>query len=205
MTISSVLDSTHSTLSTCERRLCQSGSGFARRAVYRTCGDAARRPHQASRRQQRLGGAGGQGSIDRADRRRAKLLQHCQARRRRFNRFACRARDCVCAVLPAGWIHAVAIRDSHSVAEQLGATPMGVALAWLLQRSPNILLIPGTSSVAHLRENVAAAALTLPADALGELNRMETPVNSSFGSPAPSAAAWRSPLRVRSATLCPKS
>lgn len=56
------------------------------------------------------------------------------------------------------------------VAEQLGATPMQVALAWLLQRAPNILLIPGTSSVAHLRENVAAAELTLPEDALAELN-----------------------------------
>jgi pyridoxine 4-dehydrogenase len=60
----------------------------------------------------------------------------------------------------------------QSVAARLDATPMGVALAWLLQRSPNILLIPGTSSVAHLRENVAAAALSLPADALAELNGM---------------------------------
>lgn len=51
------------------------------------------------------------------------------------------------------------------VAERLGATPMSVALAWLLQRSPNILLIPGTRSVAHLRENVAGAGLALtPAD-----------------------------------------
>ena len=47
---------------------------------------------------------------------------------------------------------------------------MGVALAWLLQRSPNILLIPGTSSLAHLRDNVSAAALELPADAIKELN-----------------------------------
>jgi pyridoxine 4-dehydrogenase len=57
-----------------------------------------------------------------------------------------------------------------TVAERLSATPMGVALAWLLQRSPNILLIPGTSSVAHLRENVTGAALSLPDDALAELN-----------------------------------
>lgn len=57
-----------------------------------------------------------------------------------------------------------------AVAERLGATPMSVALAWLLQRSPNVLLIPGTSSVAHLRENVAGAALALPADALAELD-----------------------------------
>ena len=47
---------------------------------------------------------------------------------------------------------------------------MQVALAWLLQRSPNILLIPGTSSVAHLKENLAAASLTLPDDALAELD-----------------------------------
>ena len=57
-----------------------------------------------------------------------------------------------------------------SVATRLDATPMAVALAWLLQRSPNILLIPGTSSVAHLRENVAGAALTLAEDDLTELN-----------------------------------
>ena len=58
----------------------------------------------------------------------------------------------------------------ETVAARLGATPMAVALAWLLQRSPNILLIPGTSSVAHLRENIAAATLTLPEDALTELD-----------------------------------
>jgi aryl-alcohol dehydrogenase-like predicted oxidoreductase len=58
----------------------------------------------------------------------------------------------------------------ESVASRLGATPMAVALAWLLQRSENILLIPGTSSVSHLRENVAAAALTLSEDDLSELN-----------------------------------
>jgi aryl-alcohol dehydrogenase-like predicted oxidoreductase len=57
-----------------------------------------------------------------------------------------------------------------SVAARLAATPMAVALAWLLQRSPNILLIPGTSSVSHLRENVAGAALTLSEDDLSELN-----------------------------------
>jgi len=60
----------------------------------------------------------------------------------------------------------------NAVAARLGASPMAVALAWLLQRSPNILLIPGTSSVAHLRENVAGAALALPEDALAELNRV---------------------------------
>jgi len=56
------------------------------------------------------------------------------------------------------------------VARELSATPMQVALAWLLHRSPNILLIPGTSSVAHLRENLAAAELELPAAALKTLD-----------------------------------
>jgi aryl-alcohol dehydrogenase-like predicted oxidoreductase len=58
------------------------------------------------------------------------------------------------------------------VAAGLGATPMGTALAWLLQRSPNILLIPGTSSIVHLKENVAGAGLQLPEDAIDELNRI---------------------------------
>jgi pyridoxine 4-dehydrogenase len=57
-----------------------------------------------------------------------------------------------------------------SVAERLGVTPMQVALAWLLHRSPNLLLIPGTSSVTHLRENLAAAALTLSPQVLAELD-----------------------------------
>ena len=57
-----------------------------------------------------------------------------------------------------------------SVAKRLGATPTAVAESWLLQHSPNIMLIPGTSSVAHLRENIAGAALTLPADAVAELD-----------------------------------
>jgi pyridoxine 4-dehydrogenase len=57
-----------------------------------------------------------------------------------------------------------------AVAARLGAAPMTIALAWLLHRSPNILLIPGTSSVAHLRENVSAAEVTLPGDALAELD-----------------------------------
>jgi len=56
------------------------------------------------------------------------------------------------------------------VAVSLGAAPMQVALAWLLQRSPNILLIPGTSSLHHLRENLSAAALELPGEAIARLN-----------------------------------
>ena len=58
----------------------------------------------------------------------------------------------------------------NEVATSMGATPMQVALAWLLQRSPNILLIPGTSSVQHLRENLKAAALELPDQALADLD-----------------------------------
>jgi pyridoxine 4-dehydrogenase len=57
-----------------------------------------------------------------------------------------------------------------SVAERLGATPMQVALAWLLRRAPNILLIPGTSSVAHLKENMAAGSLVLSDDAIATLD-----------------------------------
>ncbi|HDR2791686.1 MULTISPECIES: aldo/keto reductase family oxidoreductase [Enterobacter] len=60
----------------------------------------------------------------------------------------------------------------QAVADSLGATAMQVALAWLLQRSPNILLIPGTSSVAHLQQNLAAADLVLPAEALDTLNAL---------------------------------
>ena len=56
------------------------------------------------------------------------------------------------------------------VAASMQASPMQVALAWLLQRSPNILLIPGTSSINHLRENLTAAALELPSDLVAELN-----------------------------------
>lgn len=59
-----------------------------------------------------------------------------------------------------------------AVAVELGATPMQVAIAWLLQRSPNILLIPGTSSSAHLRENLKAADLVLSADVLARLERI---------------------------------
>ena len=57
-----------------------------------------------------------------------------------------------------------------SVAGRLDTNPMAIALAWLLQRSPNILLIPGTSSVKHLRENVGGAGLQLPPDAIKELD-----------------------------------
>jgi aryl-alcohol dehydrogenase-like predicted oxidoreductase len=58
------------------------------------------------------------------------------------------------------------------VAARLGATPMQIALTWLLRRAPNILLIPGTSSVAHLRENLTAAEVVLPDDEVKELDRV---------------------------------
>jgi len=62
-----------------------------------------------------------------------------------------------------------------TVATRLGATPMQVALAWLLQRSPNILLIPGTSSVAHLHENLAAGSIVLSDGCVAELDAIGTP------------------------------
>jgi aryl-alcohol dehydrogenase-like predicted oxidoreductase len=71
---------------------------------------------------------------------------------------------------PLGGFSPLQSDELASVATRLETTPMAVALAWLLQRSPNILLIPGTSSVEHLRDNVTGASLTLPEDALTELN-----------------------------------
>lgn len=73
---------------------------------------------------------------------------------------------------PLGGFSPLQSATLSDVAGRLGATPMQVALAWLLRRSPNILLIPGTSSVAHLRENIAAAALALPDDAMAQLGTM---------------------------------
>ncbi len=71
---------------------------------------------------------------------------------------------------PLGGFSPLQSSTLSDVASRLGATPLQVALAWLLHRSPNILLIPGTSSVAHLRENLAAAELTLSPDFLAELD-----------------------------------
>jgi aryl-alcohol dehydrogenase-like predicted oxidoreductase len=70
---------------------------------------------------------------------------------------------------PLGGFSPLQSSTLSDVAARLGATPMQVALAWLLQRAPNILLIPGTSSRGHLRENLAAADLALPDDAVKEL------------------------------------
>ncbi|MGD0553843.1 MAG: aldo/keto reductase family oxidoreductase [Streptosporangiaceae bacterium] len=71
---------------------------------------------------------------------------------------------------PLGGFSPLQSSELNAVAARLGTTPMAVALAWLLHRSPNILLIPGTSSLDHLRANVAAADLALPDDALAELD-----------------------------------
>jgi aryl-alcohol dehydrogenase-like predicted oxidoreductase len=84
------------------------------------------------------------------------------------------ARDGIAYVpfFPLGGFTPLQSSTLSGVADRLGATPMQVALAWLLQRAPNILLIPGTSSVAHLRENLAAAELELPASVIAELDGM---------------------------------
>ena len=89
------------------------------------------------------------------------------------------ARDGIAYVpfFPLGGFSRLQSSTLSDVADRLGATPMQVALAWLLRRSPNILLIPGTSSLAHLRENLASAELVLPDDAVDELESV-----ASFGS-----------------------
>jgi pyridoxine 4-dehydrogenase len=73
---------------------------------------------------------------------------------------------------PLGGFNPLQSDTLDRVARRLQASPKAVALAWLLHQSPNILLIPGTSSVPHLRENIAAASIELPDDALAELNTL---------------------------------
>lgn len=73
---------------------------------------------------------------------------------------------------PLGGFSPLQSSTLSSIALRLNATPMQVALAWLLQRSPNILLIPGTSSRGHLRENLAAATIELPSEVLSELDNV---------------------------------
>jgi aryl-alcohol dehydrogenase-like predicted oxidoreductase len=84
------------------------------------------------------------------------------------------ARDGIAYVpfFPLGGFTPLQSSTLSEVAARLGATPMQIALAWLLRRAPNILLIPGTSSVAHLRENLAAAECALPDEAIKELDCM---------------------------------
>ena len=75
----------------------------------------------------------------------------------------------MCRIFPLGGFSPLQSSTLSDVARRLGATPMQVALAWLLRRAPHVLLIPGTSSIAHLRENLAATELNLPNDAIEDL------------------------------------
>jgi len=86
------------------------------------------------------------------------------------------ARDGIAYVpfFPLGGFTPLQSAALSDAAKELGATPMQVALAWLLQRAPNILLIPGTSSAEHLRENIAAASLELPRDMVTALDQIAT-------------------------------
>ena len=75
---------------------------------------------------------------------------------------------------PLGGFNPLQSSTLSAVAARLGATPMQVALGWLLRRAPNILLIPGTSSVVHLKENLAAAEIVLSDDVIKELEGVVT-------------------------------
>ncbi len=79
---------------------------------------------------------------------------------------------------PLGGFTPLQSSSLDEVAANLNATPMQVALAWLLHRSPNILLIPGTSSVSHLRENLAAASLQLPVEVIAKLDGIGSSSNN---------------------------
>ena len=87
------------------------------------------------------------------------------------------ARDGIAYVpfFPLGGFTPLQSAELSDIATSLGATPMQIALAWLLQRSPNILLIPGTSSRKHLRENLQAVMLQIPSDVLANLNSIGKP------------------------------
>jgi aryl-alcohol dehydrogenase-like predicted oxidoreductase len=97
------------------------------------------------------------------------------------------ARDGIAYVpyFPLGGFHPLQSTALSAVAARLGGTPLQVALTWLLRRAPNILLIPGTSSLAHLRENLGAAALDLPLDALAELDGIAAKAGPDHGGTAP--------------------
>jgi aryl-alcohol dehydrogenase-like predicted oxidoreductase len=73
---------------------------------------------------------------------------------------------------PLGGFNQIQSEALSGVAQRAGASPMQVALAWLLARAPNVLLIPGTSRLAHLHENLAAAQLVLPEDVVTELSHI---------------------------------
>jgi pyridoxine 4-dehydrogenase len=91
------------------------------------------------------------------------------------------ARDGIAYVpfFPLGGFTPLQSASLSDIARSLAATPMQVALAWLLQRSPNILLIPGTSSRKHLRENLQAAVLEIPSEVLANLNSIGKPEKES--------------------------
>ena len=91
------------------------------------------------------------------------------------------ARDRIAYVpfFPLGGFTPLQSSNLSDVARRLGITPMQAALAWLLRRSPNILLIPGTSSVAHLKENLAAAQINLPEDAVKTLDGIQAQANAA--------------------------
>jgi aryl-alcohol dehydrogenase-like predicted oxidoreductase len=82
---------------------------------------------------------------------------------------------------PLGGFTPLQSEELSAVAVELGATPMQAALAWLLHRADNVLLIPGTSSLAHLRENLAAADLELPPEVLARLHAIGAPAQASQG------------------------
>jgi pyridoxine 4-dehydrogenase len=96
-----------------------------------------------------------------ADRQDDALVERCAAENIAF-----------AAYFPLGGFSPLQSQTLTDVAARLGASPQQVALAWLLQRSATMVLIPGTSSVAHLRENVAAASLDLPPDAVADLDSL---------------------------------
>ena len=91
------------------------------------------------------------------------------------------ARDGIAYVpfFPLGGFTPLQSSNLSDVARRLGVTPMQAALAWLLRRSPNILLIPGTSSVAHLKENLAAAQINLSEDAVKTLDGIQAQANAA--------------------------
>ena len=125
------------------------------------------------------GRADRRGAPHRQNRLRAEYVQCGPSRRRCPGRRTGPRGNRLCAVLSARRLHAAAVVDPVQRRPRLGATPMQVALAWLLRRAPNILLIPGTSSVAHLRENLTM--VDLPDDAIAALNRIAAEGAASKG------------------------
>ena len=151
-------------------RRARDGFGHARGAVRGAGRTTAAGPDPAPGLEHGQPRPAGRGAADRAGGMRAELLQHRQPGGRGDAGGDRRAAHRLRAVLPLGGFSPLQSEVLESVAKRLGATPMAVAESWLLQHSPNIMLIPGTSSVAHLRQNIAGAALTLPADGVAELD-----------------------------------